>query len=73
MKPKLSKAQRRALEAIRAAGGWTVAEGGGWWKGANGERLYIAASTTIYALERRGYLRRRGTSPHAWRDSSEVV
>jgi hypothetical protein len=80
---KLSTAQQRTLDAIRAHGGMATPEGGGWWKGLDNERLYIEASsngvlqgekvavgtTTIYSLERRGLLQRRMFSKHAWKDS----
>lgn len=66
----LSIVQRRALEAIARQGGSAIAEGGGWWKGDDGNRLLIeppdrsiktsVGTTTIYALEDRGLLKRDG-------------
>lgn len=61
---KLSPVMSKALIAIAASGGRAIAEGGGWWKGADGERLsYVSdtvqdtvATNTIYALQERGLL-----------------
>ena len=75
----LSEAMKRSLICIEQTGGMAIAEGGGWWCGANGKRLAHtpidgAASgnvgtTTIYALQDRGLLERVGSDNRYWRDS----
>ena len=63
---KLSTTQRGALLAISKNSGLAIAEGGGWWKGADGTRLFVSTASvkdwvgtgTIYALEKRGLLKR---------------
>jgi hypothetical protein len=85
MPDKLSEQMRRAIEAIRAQGGFAIPEGGGWWQGGDGKRLRHQNVTlggdytepvvtrTIYALERRGLLQRRRFRKEAWKDTYAAV
>jgi hypothetical protein len=79
----LSEHMTRALAAIKASGGLAIPEGGGWWKGGNGERLTFVhpeyqyplsvQTATIYALVTRNLLARKNFDRAAWRDTYEVV
>ena len=78
---KLSDTMKKSLQAVAEHGGVAVAEGGGWWQGADGVRLTILTddwrgtdtvkTLTIYALEDRGLLQRSmlGNARHrdTWR------
>lgn len=75
MTEKLSDTMRAALRAIAKQGGVAFAEGGGWWRGLDDERLRLIPepdslvktvnSNTIYALQARGMLERtEGYQPH---------
>ena len=81
----LSKHMERAIEVIRAGGGLAIPEGGGWWKGSDGKRLRHqnvvlggdysepVVTKTIYALTRRGLLKRTGKHKQSWRDTYFLV
>lgn len=85
MTKKTSEHMNRAIEVIRLGGGTATPEGGGWWKGADGVRLRHQNVTlggtytepvgtqTIYALTRRGLLKRTGKHRESWRDTYELV
>ena len=69
----LSGTMQRALDAIRAHGGIAEAEDRGCWKGADGVRLEATSTQTIYALYRRGLLKRTRKDWRAHRDTYLVV
>jgi hypothetical protein len=71
---KLSPQMSSALAAISESGGLAIPFGGGFWIGKGGETFDFANATqTIYALERRGLLKRLMKRKESWADTYEIV
>ncbi len=80
---KLSPTMLDALVRIRVKGGKAIAEGGGTWMSADGQRLKVeprngsivdrVVTRTIYALEDRGMLARTNEDDRFWRDTRQIT
>lgn len=68
-----------AIEAISDSGGRAIPAGGGFWSGLNRQRItyqhptrrepYALQTATVYALTRRGILKRANKDARRWCDT----
>jgi hypothetical protein len=74
MNQEITLQMKSVIDFIRENGGSVSPDGGGFWRTTNERRLTCANTTqTIYALAKRGLLRRANYHRMVWRDTYFVV